>query len=370
MRILHVTKKYPRALGGDAVVVSNLRKQQEAAGHTVSVVTSNCNEIKTGDGIYKVGFRDKPERLDHITWRRLLSLLSLLVRMFGIIRRERPDVIHTHSVDMAFFASFAARLYRVPLVHTFHIVTFYDKAHTWFRRSVELVLARAARPRRVTAPNRYDIEQLRAAGVADARVLSNGVDLTFWSKEIPSGKAESDCTFVTMGRLETQKGYEYLIKAAALLTQATEKDFRIIIIGEGSQEQALRSLAEEEGVEDIVVFAGRKPPRAVRRMLAKADVAVFPSLYETTPLTMLEAWAARVPVIVSAVGIMRDMPKQFDAARVVPPGDAGALMHAMLACMSDDGLRQVLAEKGFEEAKKYAWPAIARTAERVYWDTT
>ena len=77
MKIMHVLKKYPRALGGDAVVVANLQKQQEAAGHQTAIVTSNCDEIINGKHIYKCGLKDTPTGLDKITPKRLLSLISL-----------------------------------------------------------------------------------------------------------------------------------------------------------------------------------------------------------------------------------------------------------------------------------------------------
>ncbi|HVQ44325.1 MAG TPA: glycosyltransferase family 4 protein [Candidatus Saccharimonadia bacterium] len=180
MNILHVCKKYPDALGGDAVVVSNLRRQQQAAGHDVAVVTSNCNEILKGRHIYKIGMKDTPASLDSITPKRLVSLVILSLGMFGILRRERPDVIHTHSIDMAFFVSFAARLYGIPMVHTFHIVTFYDATQSALRRKSELWLARAAHLRSATAPNSYDVAKLQAAGLVQTVLLPNGVDLAFW----------------------------------------------------------------------------------------------------------------------------------------------------------------------------------------------
>ncbi len=65
MKILHISKKYPQALGGDAVVVSNLQKQQLAAGHQVVIVTSNCDEIASAKHVYKVGLNDTAAGLDN-----------------------------------------------------------------------------------------------------------------------------------------------------------------------------------------------------------------------------------------------------------------------------------------------------------------
>jgi glycosyltransferase involved in cell wall biosynthesis len=365
MTILHLAKKYPRALGGDAVVVSNLQRQQEAAGHSVTVVTSNCDDIMDGDRIYKVGLHDTPAQLDVITVRRMISLLLLFFQMFYILGKERPDVIHAHSIDMAFFASFAARFFGVPMVHTFHIVTFYDETQPFLRRKGELWLAKRAGLNRITAPNAHDVAKLQAAGLKHAVLLPNGVDLGFW-KAGTRVKRDGLFVFLAVGRLERQKGYEYLIRAAALLADVLPGKFRVIIVGDGPQAAALQELIRDLHVGHTVSLVGRKTPRQVHRLLTTAGAAVSPSLYETTPITMLEAWASAVPVIATPVGILRDMPANFDATYMVPLKDARALMSAMLQCMTDAKTRMTIAAKGHREARKYAWPIVARAAESIY----
>lgn len=363
MKIMHVTKKYPHALGGDAVVVSSLQQQQEAAGHTVVIVTSNCDEIVNADNIYKFGLKDTASRLDNITAKRVISLLALFVKAFAIIRKEKPDIIHTHSIDMAFFVSFAAHMYRIPMIHTFHIVTFYDAAQSVLRRKSELWLAKKAKLQMVTAPNTYDVKKLQAAGLEQAVVLPNGVDLALWKTQRKTMKNEK-VTFVAIGRLENQKGYEYLIKAVGLVAKVQQ--LHVVIVGEGSQKTALRELARSLHVDDSVSFVGRKSPEEIRELLAMAHAAVFPSLYETTPLTLLEAWAASTPVIATPVGILRDIPTDFDAALVVPLRNEYALAAAMQQYAKSAPLRKVKADAGYKEAKKYTWPLIGQMAETIY----
>jgi glycosyltransferase involved in cell wall biosynthesis len=363
MKILHVTKKYPDALGGDAVVVAHLQKQQQAAGHDVIIVTSNSDEIKNGEHIYKFGLKDTPSNLDSITARRVISLVMLFFRMFSVLYKERPEVIHTHSVDMAFFVSFAARWYHIPMIHTFHIVTFYDKAQSALRRKSELWLAKKARLRRVTAPNTHDVKKLQAAGLRQAALLPNGVDLPFWE---PHGYTEKNkkMTFAAIGRLEAQKGYEYLIKAAAFL--ATTYPLQVIIVGEGSQKATLQKLIQTLHIEDVVTLAGRKDPEEIRSLLAEVHGVVLSSLYETTPLTLLEAWAAEMPTISTPVGILHDAPAGSTASLVVPKRNAHALAQAMRQYAENEPLREEMALAGRREAEKYAWPTVAQTLDTMY----
>lgn len=363
MKILHITKKYPPAQGGDAIVVRNLEREQRAAGHQVAIVTSNCKDIPPS--AYKVGLADTPARLDAITLRRIASLLVLAVRMFFIIRRERPQIIHTHSIDMAFFTSFAARWFKVPLVHTFHIVTFYDTRQSPLRRKTELWLAKKAGLRIATAPNAFDVQELEYGGLHQVALLPNGVDVTFWHAS-PRTHKNQRFTFVTVGRLEAQKGYEYLVKAAARLKNDTPEPFKIIIIGEGSLRGALSALIQKEGLNDTVTLAGGKSPQEILALFKQADAAVCASLYETTPLTLLEAWAAGLPVITTPVGIMRDAPQASELAYVVPPQNEQALADGMRQCMQGDTKRNAIARGGQAEVQKYTWARVMQVAESLY----
>ena len=365
MKILHLVKKYPGALGGDAVVVANLQKQQERAGHKIVIVTSRCDEINDGENIHKFGLKDTPAALDIISLKRIASLIVLFFRSFFIIAHERPDVIHTHSVDMAFFMSFAARIFHIPIVHTFHIVTFYDLSQPLLRRKTEMLLAKGARPSVITAPNMHDVKKLQQAGLKKVVLLPNGVDLEMWKVH---GYTEKNpvFTFVTVGRLEPQKGYDYLIKAAALLKSYVDIPFRIIVVGEGSQEKALIALAKSLKVDEYFIFAGRKTPMQIKRLFSEAHASVFPSLYETTPITLLEAWAAGSPVVITKVGLMRDVPSNFSAAFVIPPMDEVTLASGLKECIENISRRRKAVRYGLKEAKKYAWPIIAERACTFY----
>jgi len=375
VNILHVTKKYPDALGGDAVVVANLQAQQERAGHRVSILTSNCPEIVSGPRIYKCGISSTSSELDAITPKRIVSLFYLFFRSFGVIKKAQPDVIHTHSIDMAFCIALAAQLFKVPVIHTFHIVTFYDQHQSLLRRKIELWLAGRVKARFITAPNAFDVKKLRDAGFPHAKLLSNGVALDFWtaqekpveSSHIAPPKSDDDMfTFLATGRLERQKGYSYLIEAASLLKRETDKPFQIVIVGEGAQENMLRARVRALGLENVVRFASRKSKEEIRELLQQADCVVCPSLYETTPLALLEAWAMRVAVIMTPTGILREASPDMDAAYIVPIRDSEKLMHAMKDCIDDTKRRQTIANKGWAEVQQYAWPDIARSAERLY----
>lgn len=362
MKILHITKKYTNALGGDVVVVSNLERQQLTQGHEVVVLTSNCDEIIEDERHYKFGLRDKSAALDNISPRRLVSLGALFWKTFEVIRKERPDVMHTHSIDMAFIASFAARWFKVPIVHTFHILTFPDPRQDAFRRKSELLLMRGAQPRVITSPNETDVNHLKQAGVKDARLMTNGIDLAFWQKE----KGAHDVfTFITVARLESQKGIEYLIRAVAELKK-TEQPFKLVIVGEGSLEEELKALARELSVWEIVEFVGRKNPEDVRDLYALSDSVVIPSLWESGPLTSFEAWAMELPLVITKVGMFANEAGDSRHAKLVDVGDYKALAEAMEELLTNTKKRGDIITAGRESVQKYTWAAMANIAHDLY----
>lgn len=362
MKILHITKKYKNALGGDAVVVSNLEGQQLARGHEVIVLSSNCDEIIGDERHYKFGLPATAAALDNISLPRLASLGALFFKTFAVMRKERPDVVHTHSIDMAFMASFAARWFRVPIVHTFHILTFPDPQQDTLRRKTELFFTKGARPRVITSPNQNDVGHLNRAGMKNARFMTNGIDLAFWKNE----KQSHDVfTFITAARLERQKGIEYLIRAAADLKNVGGQ-FKVVIVGEGSLADELTALAKELGVYERIEFVGRKTPAEVRDLYTLSDVVVLPSLWEAAPLAMFEAWAMELPLVITNVGMFADEVDDKAYAKIVEAGDSNALAKAMEELLTDATKRDAMITAGNEVVQNYTWSAVADVADALY----
>src|SRR5579863_6103260 len=120
MKIVHITKKYKNLIGGDTIVVEHLRKQQINHYDSVSILTPNNSEIINADYLYKFGLKLTSDELDRINIKRILSLCILFFYSFVFFKKIKPDIVHSHSIDMGFVCSFACRLYRIPQISTFH----------------------------------------------------------------------------------------------------------------------------------------------------------------------------------------------------------------------------------------------------------
>lgn len=361
MKILHVTKKYPDALGGDAVVVSNLARCQRNAGSQVVILTSNCDEIRDSCGVFKFGLKDSATSLDSIKPRRVISLLFLIFTAFRVLRSERPDVIHTHSIDMAFFASFAARYYHIPIVHTFHILTFNSAHNSPLRRMFELVLLIGAKPDEIFTLNSKDAMDLKTAGFSNVMAIQNGVNVDDWRGR-RRGTGDK-FMFVGVGRLEEQKGFQYLIEAAAILGERGE-EFEVKIAGDGSLYRRLGELIEEFHVGSHVSLTGRLDQARLRELYLRASAFVLPSLWEGMPLTVLEAWAAGLPCICTTVSSLMDIGQ--DCSILVKPKDAEGLAEAMELLMTDESTQVRLGQAAERAVLRYSWEAVAEKVAKSY----
>lgn len=143
--------------------------------------------------------------------------------------------------------------------------------------------------------------------------------------------------FGSVGRLVRVKGYDVLLRAFAPLAREIPR-LGLALIGSGPEEQSLRALSRELGVEAQVAFCGWRPD--ARAMLVGFDVCVFPSRNEAFGLAIAEAMAAGRPVIASAVGGIPEV--VGDQALLVPADDVGALGDAMRRMVEDADLRQTM----------------------------
>jgi glycosyltransferase involved in cell wall biosynthesis len=157
------------------------------------------------------------------------------------------------------------------------------------------------------------------------------------------------------------KGLPTLLRAVAKL--ATDRDAHLVVIGTPSDatRQQLRQLA----LGDRVTFASGLPDAEYARVLASAEVAVIPSMYEGFSLPAVEHMASGTPLIASRAGALPEV--TGDAALLVPPGDPEELSAALRGLLDDPAARAQLAARGLARVQmRFAWPAVAAATEALY----
>ena len=281
---------------------------------------------------------------------RPLADLRAFLRLVRLCRRLRPDVLHLHSSKAGFLGRMAGHLSGVPVVvFTPHCWSF-QSADAGKRRFYIALERFASRFCDMTiAVSEQEAREAQELGVVHAekiRVIHNGLSDAELAQ--PEGVVR-DIPFVSVGRLDEQKGYGYLLDAMAELV-AVEPDVRLSIVGDGPLRADLEAKVASLGLQEAVRFEGEQPD--ARPYLRRAQVFVLSSLWEGLPYTIIEAMAARVPVISSDVGGCRELVVDGETGLLVRPRDPSALAAAMRRLWSDEGLRRRFGQAGHAYASR------------------
>ena len=268
--------------------------------------------------------------------------LITLVRLYRLIRRERPDVVHTNTAKAGFVGRIAARLAGVPVVvHTFHGHVF----HGYFgprKTAIFLQLERfgARLSDRVITPSRelkrQIAEQYHVCAADKIDIIGVGLeldDLAALGRHQGSFRAAQDIPagaplIGIVGRLVPIKNHELFFQAARIMLDQ-QPDAWFVLIGDGERRAELVALAEALGLSERLRFAGW-----VTDMLpvySALDVLVLCSLNEGLPISVMEAMAAGVPVTATNVGGVPDLLADPCFGALTPAGDAAALAAGMMA---------------------------------------
>jgi glycosyltransferase involved in cell wall biosynthesis len=366
-RILHLSMLYPpHIIGGAERSVALLSEAQVAAGHDVaaSCITPgpHINEIRSGVRVYRMPHETDfwPEE-----WPKH-SLLKRGVRRFkqqfnfrleahflDVIDDFRPDIVNTHSLlDVSTRVWMAAKSRGIPIVHTLRD---YDLAcaNAAMFKSGARCSQRHLKCRVFTFMKYYHQRAVDAVVGVGAEILQTHVKLGYfkhveerfrrviWNAAVVDGIGSSyvkpsldgrPLTFGYLGRINVEKGVGTLLAACRSLPAA---GWRLLIAGkEASEADNMRDLAVGLPID----FLGFVP---TRQLLEEIDVLVVPSIWaEPLPRTVLEAYAAGVPVIGANSGGIPDLIGSENRKWLFPPGDAGALADLMRTVI--EGGRAVL----------------------------
>jgi len=165
---------------------------------------------------------------------------------------------------------------------------------------------------------------------------------------------------LSVARLNPQKGECYLLEAAAQVPEAM-----FVLVGDGPQRSALESQASALGLTERVRFLGRRSD--IPALLAACDLFVLPSLYEGLPLSILEAMAARRPVVATDIAGTREAVVDGVTGLLVPPRDPGALAQALRRLLGDPSLGAALTAAAYDRMQvEFSAATMVKRVIRVY----
>jgi phosphatidylinositol alpha-mannosyltransferase len=353
----------PYDLGLHGGVNTHIRAQAAALrrlGHEVSVFGASSMPLTDGEvslgpcvslviGNTETGFGADPR-----SWRR--------VRQF--FRARRFDVLHMHEPLMPLMPWFVLWQSTAPVVATFH--TYRDQGHRWYPRyrrifeplmsRVRVRLAISDAARRTVSPH----------FPGEYEIVPNGIDVDRFARPAarPPDMQPNERHVLYVGRLEPRKGVEHLIHAMAAV-QRTRHDARLVVVGGGPDRESLERAAHDAGI--TATFAGRVPDSELLGYYQSADVVCSPALGdESFGLVLLEAMAARKPIVATRIAGYTELLEGTGAARLVEAGDPAGMARAIAELLDNPVRARALGERGAAIAREYDWGTIARRLESIY----
>lgn len=342
--VVHVLA--PAPFGGLESVVASLASGQAVRGHRVAVAVVLEPEGEMPPALDRV----EEAGAELLRWRiPARGYLKEIRAVRDLCDRWSPDIVHTHGYRPDLVAGLAARRRGPALVSTVHGFVgggWKNRVYEWFQR-------RALRSFDAVVPVSEPLErELRDAGVPGDRLhlVRNAAAAAAADGLLPRAEAREalgvgGADFVTgfVGRLGHEKGPDVLLDAVAADPEAFGT---VAMVGDGSDRRALERRTAERGLAGRVRFTGRVAEAS--RFFRAFDVFVLSSRREGTPVVLLEAMAAEVPVVATRVGGVPDVVGPGEAW-LVPPEDPEALAGAVREARDDP-----------EEARRRADAASAR----------
>lgn len=288
-------------------------------------------------------------------------------RVSRVIRLFRPNIIHTHSYVLRYVLPARAANPHGIVVHSVH-----NSAEREVDRTGRMVhrigFRLGVQPVAISDEVARSFRELYGSEPAAIIYNGAGVENGFQAGARESwrrvhGFSPADLLIVSAARFEPQKNPLGLIAAFARALPRLPAS-HLIMAGEGSLLGECRALAARLGVSDRVYFPGLC--RDVAELLSACDIFALASDWEGVPVAVIEAMAARLPVVATAVGGVGELVETDVTGLLVPPGDAHALAEAMADLAGDPERRRGMGERARQRAERFDASVMVASYARLF----
>lgn len=373
MKILQVIPYFTPKRGGDVNVVYNLSRQLIKKGHGVTIITTDFE--------FEKGYAKTLNKIQVIPFKCIANIGLFLISpsMKKWLKRniKNFDIIHLHDFRsyQNYIVHYYAKKHDIPYILQAHgsVLPFFQKQK--FKKLYDWVwgyrILREAS--KVIALTKTEAEQYKKMGVDEDKIeiVPNGIDLSEYENLPEKGEfrkkysiRDDEKMILYLGRIHKIKGIDLLVNAFADLVKELD-DVRLAIVGPGDGFlSTLKKQIEDLKIGDKILFTGPLYERDKLKAYVDADVYILPSVYETFPVTVLEACACGTPVIITDWCSIADI--VGNKVGYVIEYDKDQLRDAMLEALSDDGLKRRFGEESKRLVEEFGWDEIVRKIENVY----
>jgi len=313
MKIGIFTDCYYPQINGVITSTMNLQKELEKLNHEVYIITTTFPNFKDEDQEHIIRIPSIP----FFKWSEFrIGLFLKHTKTYNKVRALNFDIVHTQTeFSMGNFGTYIAKDLNIPSLHTYHTV--YEEYTHYISNIGKRPLKKIARKfskhyinnfSGIIAPTEKTKNLLISYGVKNKiYVVPTGINLEKFKKDIPDAEMDSllksfnikkdSFKLIFLGRISKEKNIETLINIMPKII-SDNKNIQLIIVGDGPDRLELEEKVKDLGLENNIIFTNRIPNDKVPIYYKLADLFISPSKTETQGLTILEAMAAGVPVLV------------------------------------------------------------------------
>lgn len=326
-------------------------------GQELRIIQESAEFIKRG---YRMAIACQPETpIYQKAQAQGIPVFALRMRMAGdplaifkgwqILRKQRVDLVHTHSSVDSWCLSFSAKLLSLPVVRSRHlstpISTSFFSYFLYMKLADRVITSGETIRKRMIEVNRFDPRRIVS--------IPAGVDEQRFSPETDGGNIRknfhidpNDFLLGIVAILRSWKGHFYLLEALKALKEKIPH-IKLLIVGSGPQEKSIQAYIDQQGLKERVILTGYRED--VPQILKSLDLFVLPSYAnEATSQVIPQAMAMGIPVLSTFAGGIEEVVTNGQTGMLVPPRDARALSEAIYWSYQNRPVVQEMAQRARE----------------------
>lgn len=337
-------------------MVENLSVQLQKEGFEVEIISLYSIESPILRRLEKKGFKV-------IKLNKKLGLdMSIVVKLFLLFLKNKPDVIHTHLHSLK-YAVFGSTLARIPIrIHTIHSVAEKDANITnrlfnkiffnWFS-----ILPVSISPQvKETILETYSLKKNQVP------MIYNGVNVNDYSVKTKYCIDKKTIRIIHIGNFKEAKNHIGILNSISIVCESYP-NVELELIGSGVLKDKIKAKAFELSIQNKIKFLGEQTN--INDRLISADIFILPSLWEGMPISLIEAMASGLPIVATDVGGIPDMIKNNENG-VLVRNNPSKIAQGIITLIENESLRETLGRNAVLSSRKYTAKIMAKAYSELY----
>lgn len=312
----------------------------------------------------------------------LMNDIKAFFRIRKIIKSYRPHIVHTHASKAGAIGRLAAKSCGVPvIVHTFHghvFHSYFGKIKTRLVKTIERFLARLSTGIIVISELQKEeiVTQFNIVKSKKVEVIPLGFDLAKFHQNLEIKRANvrekyriqsDEIAIAIVGRLAPIKNHFLFLNVVEKALAKTSQKLKVFIVGDGDMKASIAQRVSEINAQYGAVIEMTSWEKDIATFNAGMDIICLSSNNEGTPVSLIEAQAANIPVISTNVGGVSDVVKEGETGYIVPKENEDAFLEKLLFLIENENIRKKMSQNGWNYVQdKFSYITLVKNTEKYY----